>query len=286
MGFYANHTILDEAKRKGVAIYPLDPRLSEWDCKLESKRSLESLGAIRVGWRLLNGLGETSAHKIIEERTQRPFQSFSDFLWRVSSWVKPPVLNALALGDAFRCFGYTPRQALWEILGHQVLSRDRPPAQLSLFASLDSPADQKLFKDLNEFETIRSDYQAYGVSTRGHPMEPLRKVSQLKLPPLTSSQIKKLKNGTSTRIAGLIIVRQRPPTAKGTCFATLEDEEGFLDLILHKTTFEKYRDAFNESPFMIVSGKLQKDGDTAMNLIVQNVQTLHNYFRVESRNFH
>jgi len=287
MGFYTNHTILDEVKRNGVVVLPFHPNVSEWDCTLE-------VGAIRVGWRLLNGLGETSAHRIIEERRKKSFQSLADFLWRVSLFIKPQVLNALAMGNSFECFGYSQRDALWEILANQVLSRgeissyhvtSNRPQQLSLFEGLTSPADQCLFKGLSEFETIRSDYHAYGVSTRGHPMEPLRKITALKLPKTTSSQLKLAKNGSTVRIAGLIIVRQRPPTAKGTCFATLEDEDGFLDLILHKEIYEKNRDHFNKSPFLIASGRLQKEGDVAMNLIVQHIQPIPNYFRVDSRDF-
>jgi error-prone DNA polymerase len=203
------------------------------------------------------------------------------------------------MGDAFMCFGLSQREALWEILHLQVCRPARVrDQQLSLFQYAEELSVQEtfpvmvslksfmndasggaksgvmtaatdMFMPLSPYQAIRADYESYHLSVKGHPMMGLRADPQLrkKLPSTTSATLKKMLAGQVTRLAGLVIIRQRPPTAKGTMFATLEDEWGFSDLILHAHTFEKYRSCLESSPFVSVAGKVQRDGDLVTLLV-------------------
>ncbi|NDD90967.1 error-prone DNA polymerase [bacterium] len=271
MGFYANHTLIDDAKRHGVRVLPIDPHFSEWDCTIES-------GALRLGFRLTRGMSLAEFRSIEESRLERPFQSLSDFLARTK--VRKNILNTLALGDAFSCFGEDRRHTLWKILAAEKShdrSMDGVSEQLSLFAGQSTSGSNDLFSPLTALESIQSDYRSFGVSTRGHPMQELRQLRS-DLPKITTAQAKTVGHLKKLTISGLVIVMQRPPTAKGTCFATLEDETGFLDLILRKEVFEKYRELFESGSIFTVTGKMQRSGDKhshSAQVLVDQVQTVH-----------
>jgi error-prone DNA polymerase len=251
MGFYASHTLIDDAKRRGVNIYPLDPNKSEWDCKTEKN-------SIRVGWKVVRGLAEKDAKDLI---AKRPFKDLEDFLSRTN--LKRDVIHQLAMGDAFKIFKHDQRHSLWQILDFHVR---KDQLQLDLFSGkqLDQSSGQ-VFQEMTAFEAIREDYSTYGLSSRGHPMSVLRE--KLKIKHATTSEARSCKPGTFIRAAGLIIVKQRPGTAKGVTFSTLEDEHGFLDLIIHRQTYEKYLELFSEECFLIVAGKIQRDGHSISMLV-------------------
>ncbi|MEO5968784.1 MAG: error-prone DNA polymerase, partial [Bdellovibrionia bacterium] len=268
MGFYSSYTLVEDVKRQGVKVLPLNPQFSNWDCTLEQ-------GAIRMGWRMLQGLGRAEADEVFKERAIRQFSGLRDFLSRVRLSLR--MLNRLAMGDAFACYGISQREALWEIL-HLQVCRPAPvrEQQLNLFQFVaESLPNSALFTPLSLYQAIQSDYESYHLSVKGHPMMGLRADPELKknLPPGNTATLKKMIAGQVTRIAGLVIIRQRPPTAKGTMFATLEDEYGFADLILHAKTFEKYKPCFESSPFVLVAGKIQRDGEL-VNLLVSFVGPL------------
>jgi error-prone DNA polymerase len=271
MGFYSTHTLVDDVKRAGVPVLPLHPNLSEWDCTICPQP--DGRKAIRVGFRVVSGLGREEFERIAaERRANGPYRSLGDFVSRARI-SRPQVLERLAMGEAFECFGLSQRQSLWDILEHRNLVASeaelaRYGHQLSFFggtaqgaqgsaAGENTPA---LFLRLSEPEAIRADYQSYGLSTRGHPMGALRKgAPDSSIFKNTSLMVKRSPSGRQLKVAGLVIVRQRPPTAKGTAFATLEDEEGFLDLVLHEEVYEKYREVFVSNAFLLVSGKVQAD---------------------------
>jgi error-prone DNA polymerase len=275
MGFYSSHTIVEDAKRHGVRILPVDPCVSEWDYTLENH-------SLRVGLRAVNGLGRADAERIVAERRARPFAGLPDFLSRVR--IRPDTLFRFAMGEGFACFGISQRDSLWEILRYRELLRpesERAPGeggtQLSLFsrpefaAAERSSAGASAFAGLGAYETIRADYDAYGLSVRGHPMTVLRRSIPSSFSSTTTQTVRRAASGSAVRLAGLIIARQRPPTAKGTAFATLEDEDGILDCILQKRIFEKYEHVFRAYPFLVLSGKIQREANT-VNLIVRHVE--------------
>jgi len=275
MGFYSSHTIIEDVKRHGVNVLPVDPNYSKRDCTLEG-------GALRIGFRVVRGLCDAEVTRILEERSRRPFSSSTDFILR--SELSFRALNTLALGDAFSQFGCDQRTALWQVLAHRYLSRvAKASSQLDLFDSIgvSSCASSEAyngetdfrFKPLSAFEAVQADYDSYGLSVRGHPMGALRKMAGRKVPPTTTGNVKRAVGGQTARLAGLVIARQRPSTAMGSVFATLEDEEGFVDLLLHENVYENYRDVFSNSPFIVVTGRVQRDRG-AVTVVVQNVKPL------------
>ncbi len=294
LGFYSNASLIEDARRHGVKILPVHPHHSEWDCQVIRKAGATSVGSIQLGWRVVQGLGEDAAAALLEERKQAPFRSLHDFL--VRSKLRRDVLQRLALADAFRCFGFEARQALWECLAFDLQARPETSGQLSLFSapiltaaetqkaelspkSASSPSlqpesttslDRVHFQPLGGYAQIQADYFTYGLSHRGHPMKELRQLRR-DLPPHTSEGLKQLPHNARVKFAGMIIVRQRPPTAKGTAFATLEDETGFIDLILWKKVHEEHRHLFESHSFLKGIGTLQREG-TSVGILVQRLE--------------
>ncbi|MBI3557021.1 MAG: error-prone DNA polymerase [Deltaproteobacteria bacterium] len=219
---------------------------------------------LQLGLRIASGLSRHDGDALLAERAKRTFDGLADFLARVR--LPPNVLHRLAMGDAFLPFGFDQRHALWEILAHEALTRPDPTGQLNLFSGVSIQEQAGIFAQLDESQAIRADYDTYRLSTRGHPMTALR-AQMPHLPRLTTEQAKQSPNGRMVTFAGLTIVRQRPPTAAGTVFATLEDDAGFLDLVLHKDTHEKYRELFATQSFMLVRGLIQRDGYSVSMLV-------------------
>ncbi len=260
MGFYSNHTLIDDAKRHGVRILPLDADLSQWDCTIEK-------GALRLGFRIVKGLAENLVQKIV---AQKPYVSMEDFL--LKNPLHRDILQRLALGDFFEKYGTDQRHALWTILDYDFRKQaSQGESQLSLFHKKSDDPETELFRSLNIFESVTSEYEAYQLSARAHPMEALR--ATMKLPLLTSASLKTKPLGHRIETAGLLIIKQRPSTAKGVTFATFEDEFGFIDTIIHKDIYQKHYDLFNEECFLKIKGTLQKDRNT-FSLLITSVATL------------
>jgi error-prone DNA polymerase len=268
MGFYLNHTLVDDVKRHGVTVLPVHPNRSDWDCEVVAPRT------IQLGWRVVGGMVEEHARALVAARRARPFAGLADFLSRAP--VRRNVLHQLALGDAFRCFGLAQREALWEALAHDFVratpAQATEGAQLNLFTGVEQAAAPARFAPLGNYEAVQADYSAYGLSTRGHPMQFLREMNR-KIPRLTTIEARQGPGLRAATVAGLVIVRQRPPTAKETTFATLEDERGFLDLILHKDVYEKYGEIFLAHSFLVARGPIQREGD-AVAMIVKSLAPL------------
>lgn len=267
MGFYSNHSILDDAKRHGVRTLAVNVNRSEWDCTIEAPNT------IRLGLRVVYGMSSKEAEKILRARREKSFSDVDDFYARAP--LKKSLLRCLAAGDALSDFGHDRRHTLWNLLAAETLTPQPLAAQLSLFSGKtlsdpDNVTPQPLFKAFNDYQHIKADYQSYGLSTRGHPMEAIRKHVE-KLPPRRSSDLREQKHGSTAEIAGLVIVLQRPPTAKGTVFGTLEDEKGFIDLIIWKSTFDRFRELILDHSLLIISGKIQREGQS-ISLLVSSVR--------------
>ncbi len=256
MGFYSNSTLIEDARRHGVKILPVCARESEWDCRVVHEAGIKH-GAIRLGFTVLHGMSRGEYERLDTarntERGGRPFASLADFAAR--SGVKRNLLNQMAMGGVLDCFGLPRREALWQVLGAE--SRELQDLfQQQLVASEPQPG---LFDSLSRWESIEQDLKTTGVFTSGHPVAELRRQNP-RLPQLTTQAAKLKARSRDVSVFGLVIVMQRPPTAKGTCFATLEDEEGFLDLIFHKDVFERCRETLESRSFVTVRGELQRSG--------------------------
>ena len=253
MGFYSAATLVEDARRHAVEVRPIDVLASRWDCTLEPARGGPHRFAVRMGMRLVKGLGEKDGRRIAE---RAPYHSIDDLSRRVGLDDKP--LHALAEAGAFEALDPSRRSALWRSRGAA-----RP---LPLSVETDEIPG---FADLTWSEKIGWDYARSGHSTRGHPLEPLRE--ELRAQGLPDAQtVAAMKHGRRVRYAGLVICRQRPGTASGVTFMTLEDESGFVNLVIWRRVFEKYPLLARTRSFLGVTGKLQTQ-DGVVNLVVEEL---------------
>ncbi|MFN8943143.1 MAG: DNA polymerase III subunit alpha, partial [Pseudobdellovibrionaceae bacterium] len=261
LGFYEPHTIIDDAKLHGVGILPIDLNLSEVDSTLEVINEKKS---IRLGLKQIHGISEKEMTEII---TLRPYHSFLDFISKIN--LRKNVLEKMAMGDVFLKFHMTQRQALWRVMSERI---KEDPNQFSLFKGKDVfDSNQVDFKNLSLFEEVKNDYESTGVSAKAHPIQALRKIK--KLPQMTSFDVKRSKPKTKIQVCGLLLVRQKPPTANGVCFSAIEDEHGILDLVIFKKEFEKYKDIFLHESFLIVTGIVERDGHS-VSVMVKEIRSV------------
>jgi error-prone DNA polymerase len=244
MGFYLPHTIVEDLKRHRVEVRSPDVLHSDWDSTLEGP-------TVRLGLRLIHGLGEKSAKSITFERSIKPFNTIDDLQSRCD--LTSGGLFRLAAADAFRSFGIPRREALWKV---EALSLQN----IGLLSGHPLPEPAISFPPLKAAEQIANDYGRMGLSTLAHPVSLLREeVSQRG--GIAADRLTNEKNGSRVRSGGMVIVRQRPPTAKGMLFLTLEDETGFINVAIPPNRYEGLATTISESPFLLIEGRLQRDGE-------------------------
>ena len=248
MGFYSVSTIVEDAKRHGLEVRPVDVQMSAWDCTLEEAGSVSERGdrwlPMRMGLRWVKGLGAAAGRRIEQAA---PFRDLSDFVRR--SNLDQKQLQTLAEAGAFDALSPSRRGALWDVLA---LARE-PKDRLPLRVAEDEPA----FAALDAFETVTWDYRTTYHSPRGHPLGPMRKELR-RAGLLPATEITARKDGARARYAGLVICRQRPGTAKGVTFLTLEDETGFVNVVVWEKVFDRYAALLKTAVFLGVAGKLQR----------------------------
>ncbi len=279
MGFYSPATIIDEAKRNKVRFFPIDIEQSEWDCTMEGYGS-GSVGfdkfGVRMGLSFVKGLRADEGKRIVAQRKIQHFESIRDFVIRTR--LSSSSLCTLAECGAFECFGVSRRDALWQVqgLGHGTLAL---PFELE-------NADVS-FKELLKLESIKWDYETSFHSSRGHPLESIREdLVNLELP--SALELTQKKNGSYVHYAGMVICRQRPQTAAGVIFMTLEDETGFANLIIWPSVYEENRIAIKSIAFLGVSGRLQNKHNVT-HLVVDKLWHPKVHLRIpdaKARNFH
>ncbi|RKZ12689.1 error-prone DNA polymerase [bacterium] len=251
MGFYSAATLVEDAKRNGIEVRPVDVLRSEWDCTLEpatpgGKRPF----AMRMGARYVKSLAESDWEKIAWERSERTFTSVEDLVERTD--LNENTLSRLAETGALSPLEQNRRNALWAVRGATRL----PEADMQLDVIEGAPD----FRDLDAFETIAWDLATTRHSARGHPLGPLREeLTARKLPDAVT--VHGMRDGQRVRYAGMVICRQRPGTASGVMFMTLEDESGFVNIVAWSKVYEAHTVLIKTSHFIGVTGKLQvKDG--------------------------
>ncbi len=250
MGFYTPATIVDDAVRHGVEVRPVDVTASDWDCTLEpGPGDAEEARSVRMGLRYVKSLSEERDwRRIAAARAERPFASLADFSRRTR--LDDRVLRRLAEAGAFAPFEGRRRAALWAAQGLG------PAAERSLPVAPDDPLPD--FDPLDDFQAIDWDYRFSAHSTRGHPLAPLREaLAAQKLP--DAHTVAGMPDGRRVRYAGLVICRQRPGTASGVTFMTLEDETGFVNVVIWKQVFDDHAVLARTASFLGVSGKLQSE---------------------------
>ncbi|HTG38782.1 error-prone DNA polymerase, partial [Sphingomonas sp.] len=258
MGFYAPAQIVRDARDHGVELRPVCVAASEWDTVLEEACGPDSstspdgspLWPLRLGLRIVTGLSAEDAGRILLARSERPFADIAD-LWRRSG-VKATALEKLAQADAFRGFGLDRRAALWAIRG----LGERPPPLLAL---LDTQEPPTLLTALTAGREVVEDYRATQLSLRAHPLSFLR--SELaRRGAVPCGSLEAMKDGSRVEVVGIILVRQRPGSAKGVLFLTLEDESGIANAILWPDRFEANRRTVMSAAMLSVTGRVQREG--------------------------
>ncbi|MCO4762909.1 MAG: error-prone DNA polymerase [Myxococcales bacterium] len=260
MGFYSPATLIDDARRHGVVIRPVCAVTSADDCSLEplighSNDAMQRMRpgfdqpkhAVRMGLRYVKGLSGEDRERLLRARRQQRFVDLEDVVRR--SGLSEAGMLALCESGAFSAFEFDRRTALWRVRG---LLRDRQILLPLHFVEDDEPN----FEQLDAFNTIAWDYRSSQHSTRGHPLATMRPALRtLGLP--TSAELSRMRDGRRTRYAGAVITRQRPGTAKGVTFMTLEDETGFVNLVVWQQVWDKYRVLARTAGFLGISGKVQ-----------------------------
>lgn len=272
MGFYSASTLVEDAKRKGVIVRPFCVERSDWECTLEPAPA-NSL-AIRLGLRFLKGLGEEEARRI---EARRPFRDMRDLTVRTG--VGRKALDVLSRAGALDCYGRGRRSALWAVDDYL------QAYHLPLLADfeLEQPRD---FPQLSWDEEVIWDFESSGMSSRGHPLKSLR--PKLKAAGyLAAEQVQKVPDGRRARYAGMVICRQRPATASGVVFLTMEDETGFVNVILWPKVFEQHFVIARSVGFLAVEGKIQS-ARGVVHLVARKLAhpQLEAPVAVGSRNFH
>ena len=248
LGFYHPSTLVKDAQRHDVTVLPIDVTRSEWNCSIEH-------GALRIGLKYVAGLREATGRRIVRERTLRQFASLADFAARGAPNRRE--LDRLAYAGAFAAFGQTRRDALWNAAA---VERD-PNGLLAGVQPL--PARQPLPPMLPVEET-HADYAATGLTVGPHLMTYLRpKLNARGI--LSVASLARARHGAWVKTAGVVIVRQRPGTAKGFLFITLEDETGISNLIVTPDLFQKHRLLLRRASVLLAEGVFQKvDGVMAI----------------------
>jgi error-prone DNA polymerase len=252
MGFYHPSTIVDDVKRRGVPVLPIDVTKSAWECGLES---VAGRGwGIRMGVRYVKGLGERERgafERAVLERgvEQGPFASIPDFVRRVR-WTRR-AHEALAQAGGHEAFR-SRRDALWEIAR---LAQEQPDG----FALEESTKGKRArFRKLGQDEAIAWDYRTSLHSTRGHPMEGLRALCEDRGIP-EARTVARMRHGARARVAGVVICRQRPGTKTGVTFMTLEDETGFVNVVCWRDVFERFEVIGKTAAILEVEGTVQSE---------------------------
>jgi error-prone DNA polymerase len=273
MGFYSVSTILQDAQKHGVEVRPISIDRSEWDCTIE--REDDGAAAIRVGLRQIQGLGEATAKHIEAARSVSPFRSIEDLAFRAS--LEKDELQVLAESGALEPLVGGRRDAMWKV--HAPHS-----PRGSLFAGTELGDPLPKFPPLGRAAQLVLDYESTGLSISDHPMLLLRP----RLPKRAKSarELGEVPHGRPASVAGLVICRQRPGTASGVVFITMEDETGFINLILYARIFDKFRHVATTSSLLMAHGKTERDGDV-LYVIVEHLEPIdENRFPSMSRDFH
>jgi error-prone DNA polymerase len=255
MGFYAPAQLVRDAKDHGVEVRPICVCASDWDCTLERRRAESAAGhtddepALRLGLRLVKGLGEEAARRIEVARATAPFASVQDLTLRAE--LERRELEALADAGALRALSGNRHLTFWQVAGSE---RELPLAPVPR-----TDEGTPLLAPPTEGQNIAADYRSAGLTLGRHPLALLR--GELDTAGIVTAQaLADLPNGRVVRVAGIVTARQRPQSAGGVMFITLEDETGVINLIVWERVWSGARRVANGARLLEVHGLLQREG--------------------------
>src|SRR5881275_526285 len=269
MGFYTPATIVKDARRHGVKVKPVCVAQSEWNCTVIADET------IRLGFCVVNGLQREHADDFLRERNERPFLSLEDF--RKRALLTKDELRALANLGALNCFAEHRRAAMWKV-------EETPHDDLLNPGKEHDEKKKSPLPPMTLSERVRADYEVMDLTTGPHPMKLVR--AQL-CDVWRAIDLAQAKHGSIVRIAGNVICRQRPGTAKGFVFISLEDETGVSNAIVTPDLFEQTRLLITEEPFLAIEGEVQNT-DHVVLIKAQKILPLisDGLVRSESHDFH
>lgn len=275
MGFYSPSQLVQDAQRHGVEVRAIDVTCSVWDCTLEASILTQEVQpaqpAVRLGLRLVSGLSEVTARRIMAARIEAPFANAQDLALRAQLGTLE--INALAAADALLALAGHRRQQVWEAAAIQPAPR--------LLKAVPTHEAALVLPDTPEGENILFDYRATGLTLRRHPLALLRpRLAQKGL--LNADQLNALPDGEEVAACGIVTVRQQPQTAKGTVFITMEDETGPVNVIVWKSLRETQRAEVLHARLLVVHGVWQRSEEsgtapgygTVRNLVARRLEDL------------
>jgi error-prone DNA polymerase len=293
MGFYAPAQLVRDAQAHGVEVRPIDVNHSQWDCTLEkglekgvrnrfadrlrvfAQKVPDTFFALRLGMRMLSGLSCAAAAVIGQARQGGPFRSLDDFAKRTR--LSQPVLSRLSSADAFRSLALDRRQSLWQSLG-------RPQENRPLFDQFDDSEPPVPLPAMSAQQEVVADYRTAGLSLKAHPISFYRdQLNAMRIAP--AAALATTDDGQFVRVAGLVLLRQRPSTAKGITFVTLEDETGQANLIVKPDVWERFYKVARTAPAFIAHGRLQNHLKI-VHVVVSKLENLVVAVNPRSRDFH
>jgi len=293
MGFYGPAQLVGDARKHGVEVRPIDVNFSEWDCTLERRQRTEDRGqkdkglssvfcplsspALRLGFRQIGGLNRKHADAVVAARVDGPFRTFSEFVRRTG--LRAGALKRLSQADAFGSLQMDRQTTLWRSLP------ERGPA--TPFDQTDIDEAPVPLPALTPFEEVLADYRSAGLTLREHPISFFRReLDSLGIAP--ANRLPVLPNDRRVMVGGIVLLRQRPSTAKGITFVTLEDETGTVNLIVRMPVWERYRRVARTAVAMIAHGRLQIEGEIIHVLVdrMEDMSAKLGDFASRSRDFH
>ncbi|MEM7455205.1 MAG: error-prone DNA polymerase [Planctomycetota bacterium] len=279
MGFYAPAQLIACARKHGVEVLPVDVNLSHWDCTLEKLHGSEE-HAMRMGLRMISGIRSDSGEAILEARQFGRFECVAGFTRRTG--LGQSVVAQLSKADAFGSVNQDRRAALWQALAQEKRPQDQP-----LFDCLDAEDDDAdLLPQMDSRQQVSEDYRTVGLSLRAHPVSFFREqLDEFRV--VTCAGLEQVENNRHTRVAGLVILRQRPSTAKGITFVTLEDETGTANLVVRRQIWDRYYKICRGSGAWIAHGKLEKKSGV-IHVVVNRLEDMSNRLaipKIKTRDF-
>jgi error-prone DNA polymerase len=243
MGFYSPEVVINDAKRHGIDILPPEVNRSVWNYALEKTNGEKQ--ALRMGYRTISGVGEQVMERIRTARDESLFAGLRDFCIRTR--LPQPTISDLIRAGTFDRFG-ARRELLWELGGIDYRPEELP---------LEIPSDAVELPALEDIQATVWEYELLGLSANDQIMRHYRDILR-RTGALSTVEVKHQENGRVVRVGGMAVVKQRPGTAKGILFVSLEDEFGLLDLVVKPNVYERYRDLIKHQTFLLVEGTVQK----------------------------
>ena len=277
MGFYSPSQLIQDAKRHGIEVLPVDILISQGECMLETVGDQPPLDAVRLGLNSIKGLSGAAIERIVAAQAEQLFGSADDLCRRAD--LSSRELQILATADALRSISGHRRHARWQVaaLGRESGLMREAPINETAVELVEAPEGQE----------IAADYASLGLTLRRHPLALLRaKLSSMRLS--TARELLEYPNGRLARTTGIVTVRQRPSTAKGTIFVTIEDETGCTNIIVWKDVIERQRKELLGAMLLTVYGVWQREGEVR-HLVARRLvdhSRLLGQLNIDSRDFH